>query len=105
MTSYENPIVRPVEGVVFRRLQTGKGGVLLKLDSGAYHSVNETGAVLWELMGLGRPLLDVTAEFLTFLDTHPPRLDDEVRGFFDQLKRRGMVEIDEAQDRDGPFGP
>lgn len=103
-TSAES-IVRPVEGVVFRRLQKGKGGVLLKLDSGAYHSLNESGAVLWELMAHGRPLLDLASEFRTLIDTHPARLGEEVREFFDQLNQRGLVDIEPLHDEAGPSGP
>jgi hypothetical protein len=98
-------IVRPVEGVVFRRLQEGKGGVLLKLDSGAYHSLNETGAVLWEMMARGRPLVDLASEFRSLVDTNPAELDDEVRDFFDQLSERGLVDIEPGHDDAGPSGP
>ena len=98
-------IVRPVEGVVFRRLQEGKGGVLLKLDSGAYHSLNETGAVLWEMMARGRPLVDLATEFRSLVDTSPAQLDDEVREFFDQLSERGLVDIEPGHDVAGPSGP
>ena len=105
MSSPVRSIVRPVEGVVFRRLQEGKGGVLLKLDSGAYHSLNETGAVLWELMALGRPLEDVTTEFRSLVDTRPVQLDDEIQDFFEQLNRRGLVDFQPRHDDAGPSGP
>jgi hypothetical protein len=105
MDTSAEAIVRPVEGVVFRRLQKGKGGVLLKLDSGAYHSLNETGAVLWELMARGRPLIDLASEFRTMIDTHPPGLAEEVREFFDQLNQRGLVDFEPPHDEAGPSGP
>lgn len=105
MDSSAEAIVRPVEGVVFRRLQKGKGGVLLKLDSGAYHSLNETGAVLWELMARGRPLIDLASEFRTLIDTQPAGLSEEVRDFFDQLNQRGLVDFEAPHDEAGPSGP
>lgn len=105
MVASAESIVRPVEGVVFRRLQKGKGGVLLKLDSGAYHSLNETGAVLWELMARGRPLTDLASEFRALIDTQPAGLSEEVRDFFDQLSQRGLVDFEPPHDGAGPSGP
>jgi hypothetical protein len=89
---------------VFRRLQRGKGGVLLKLETGAYHSLNETGALLWELMADGLTLDDVASKFRALLDDQPSEVEAEIHDFFDQLRRRGLVDIDVDQDS-GPSGP
>ncbi len=40
--------VRPVEGVLFRRL--GKDGVLLRLNSTTYFGLNEVAARFWEII-------------------------------------------------------
>lgn len=103
MADRVDSVVRPAAGVVFRRLQVGKGGVLLKLETGAYHSLNETGAFLWELMADGRNLDDVTAEFRSLVDEPPTELDVDVRDFFYQLNRRDLVDMDAPdQEATGP---
>jgi hypothetical protein len=38
------------ENVAFRRLAEGEGGVLLHLESGEYHGINEVGCLIWELV-------------------------------------------------------
>lgn len=106
MSGRVDTVVRPGSGVVFRRLQVGKGGVLLKLETGAYHSLNETGALLWELMADGRTLNDVTAEFRNAVDESPTELEVAVRDFFSQLNRRDLVEMAAPdQEATGPSGP
>jgi hypothetical protein len=40
--------------VVYRELAGEGGGVLLHLESGAYHGLNETGSLIWELLDGGR---------------------------------------------------
>lgn len=106
MSAKIKTVVSPAGDVVFRRLQAGKGGVLLKLETGAYHSLNESGALLWELMAAGRTLDDVTAEFRSLVDQSPTGLDVDVRDFFYQLKRRDLVDMDAIdQEPTGPLGP
>lgn len=85
--------VKPGAGVVFRRLSAGQGGVLLHLETGAYHGINETGAVLWELMGESAGLDAVVDAFLRRLEDAPAGASDEARGFFADLAARGLVEI------------
>lgn len=85
--------VRPAAGVVFRRLSPGQGGVLLHLETGAYHGINETGVALWELMGESAGLESVVDAFLRLLADPPTGAASEARGFFADLAARGLVEI------------
>jgi hypothetical protein len=89
----EDMIVRPEAGVVFRRLREGKGGVLLKLDTGDYHSLNETGAVLWELIAEGSTERDLAREFRGLVEDEPADLEKEIGEFVQQLHGRGLVSI------------
>jgi hypothetical protein len=88
--------VRPAAGVVFRRLSPGRGGVLLHLETGAYHGINETGVALWELMGESAGLDSVVDAFLRLLADPPAEAAAEARGFFADLAARGLVEITPA---------
>lgn len=92
----EDIVVKPEAGVVFRRLQRGKGGVLLKLDTGAYHSLNETGAVLWELMADGCSRGDLAKEFRGLVDDEPADLEKDIEEFVQQLRGRGLVSLSPA---------
>jgi hypothetical protein len=87
----EDMVVKPEAGVVFRRLREGKGGVLLKLDTGAYHSLNETGAVLWELMADGCTERDLAREFRGLFDDEPADLEKEIGEFVHELRGRGLI--------------
>ena len=88
-----NTRVNHGEGVVFRRLAPGEGGVLLRLDSGAYHGVNETGSLLWELVGEGTTLAGLKDDFRGRLDASPSDLDADVVGFVEDLRDRGLLEL------------
>jgi hypothetical protein len=76
--------------VVFRRLAGEDGGVLLHLDSGSYHGVNNTGSVIWELIDGERSRDDILGEMRArFPDA--PELEKELAEFLDGLLERGLI--------------
>jgi hypothetical protein len=77
--------------VVYRRLVGDEGGVLLHLETGQYHGVNEIGALVWELLDGERRLEDILAEVESRVDGAPPTLHDEVTLFLSQLRERNLV--------------
>lgn len=50
---------RHAEHVSWRRVESE--AVVLNLDTGVYHSLNETGALIWEKLGAGATVDDVKA--------------------------------------------
>lgn len=88
--------IRRNERAVFRRLETGAGGVLLHLDSGAYRHLNETGALIWGLLESGPSRSELLAGIRAVVTDPPPNLESEVDAFLLSLEERGLV------DRDGP---
>ena len=48
MTIGPSSTLQKNENVAFRRLAAGEGGVLLHLESGEYHGINEVGCLIWE---------------------------------------------------------
>jgi hypothetical protein len=87
----EGTVIRRNPRAVFRKLAEGAGGVLLHLDTAAYHSVNEVGALVWTLLDgsptFGALLLDLRGR----LEDVPPTFEEEIGGFLEDLGRRDLV--------------
>jgi Coenzyme PQQ synthesis protein D (PqqD) len=77
--------------VTFRRLAAGEGGVLLHLESGQYHGINEVGCLIWELLDGERTVGDVAVALRDGVDGGPDDLTGEVLGFLDSLRERDLV--------------
>jgi PqqD family protein of HPr-rel-A system len=77
--------------VVYRELAGEGGGVLLHLESGAYHGLNETGSLIWDLLDGTRGFDALVAELRKQLDDAPDDLDDEIERFLADLRERGLI--------------
>lgn len=87
------PLIRTNPRAVFRRMKEGTGGVVLDLESGEYRHVNETGAMIWELLEGGRTREDLLAELRRVVDDPPANMEAEVDAFLAALRERGLVEL------------
>ena len=88
--------IRPHLRVVFRKLGAGSGGVILHLGSAAYHGVNETGSLIWSLMGDGPTLGSLVQSVRLRLDDAPDDLAADVSEFVEGLATRGLVVLEPA---------
>lgn len=87
--------VKRAPQVVARELADGEGGVLLHLESGAYHGVNQVGLLIWELLDGERTVGDVIDEVRSRVAGAPPDLDRDVVEFLDRvLERRLALELE-----------
>lgn len=77
--------------VVYRDLADGQGGVLLHLDTGAYHAVNPTGSAIWHLIDGAREEPQIVAALRERLDDTPADLDREVADFLSDLRERDLL--------------
>jgi hypothetical protein len=77
--------------VVYRELAGEGGGVLLHLESGAYHGLNETGSLIWDLLDGTRGFDALVAELRKQLDDAPDDLDDEIERFLADLRERDLI--------------
>jgi len=77
--------------VAFRRLAAGEGGVLLHLESGEYHGINEVGCLIWELLDGERSVDDVAVALRDGVEDPPDDLVGEVIVFLDSLRVRELV--------------
>ena len=89
----------PNPRAVYRKLAEGSGGVVLHLDTAAYHGVNETGAFIWSKLEGGTRFGDLVATLGAEMQGAPPTLADEVSGFLADLAERNLISIE--MDRSG----
>ena len=78
--------------VAFRRLAAGEGGVLLHLESGEYHGINEVGCLIWELLDGERSVDEVAVALRDGVEDPPDDLAGEVIVFLDSLRVRNLVQ-------------
>ena len=78
--------------VAYQKLPGEEGAVLLHLDSGAYHGINETGAEIWSLIDGQRTTVDITVALRDRLEDPPADLEQEVQAFIDELRERRLLD-------------
>ena len=79
--------------VEYRSMGEGEGGVLLHLDTAAYHGLNEVGAVIWRLLEEPKPFDVLLRELRGELQEVPSRFEDEIRQFLSELAERDLILI------------
>jgi hypothetical protein len=80
--------------VEYRKLADGGGAVLLNLDTASYHGLNQTGSVIWETVGDGKPLGEVVPQVAALFDDAPPELAQEVTMFIEGLVERDLLRVE-----------
>jgi len=83
-------VIKKNPQVVYRAL-AGEGGVLLHLESGAYHGLNEVGTLIWGLLDEERTLEQLVAELRERLLDPPEDLRGEVERFLADLRERDLL--------------
>lgn len=86
-------MIRRNDRTAFRELTENEGGVLLHLDSGAYHGLNAMGTLIWNLIGEGTKLGDLVAAVRTELADAPADLPADVEAFVDDLVERDLLAL------------
>ena len=99
--SIEHAVVIRNPRVRFRRLSGDGGGVLLNLDTAAYHGLNETGTLIWECVGDGRSIDELTREVAARFDDAPPTLGAELADFVHDLVERDLLQLRDAASATG----
>ncbi|MGZ5384120.1 MAG: PqqD family protein [Acidimicrobiia bacterium] len=88
--------IRRNDRVVFRELAGDEGGVLLHLDSGAYHGLNAIGTVIWDLIGDGSSFGTLVDAVRARLTDAPDALEADVTAFIEDLVERDLLRLPEA---------
>jgi hypothetical protein len=84
--------LRRSDRAVFRELADGTG-VLLHLDSTAYHGINRIGALIWSLIEDGTTLQELTDEVRAAVLDPPDELADDVAEFVRDLLARDLIVV------------
>ena len=87
-------VVRRNPLVVSQRIAGEKAAVLLHLDTSAYHSLNEVGALIWDLMEQPMAVERLTDLLAARFSDAPPWLEADLREFLQQLADRTLVEVE-----------
>jgi hypothetical protein len=77
--------------VVYRALAADQGGVLLHLDTGAYHGLNALGAKIWQLIDAGATPTELAAGLRIVLDDQPPDIEGDLENFLASLHQRDLI--------------
>ena len=85
--------IRRNPDVVFRQLEEEQGGVLLHLESGEYHGLNDLGSLIWRLIENETTFANVVAGVRAETEDAPAEAEQEVSDFLDDLNRRNLVEL------------
>ena len=86
-------MIRPNPRSTFRELAEGSGGVLLHLDTAAYHGLNEIGVAIWSLIQPGITFGALVDALRSQITDAPAALDDDVATFLDDIRERDLVLI------------
>lgn len=76
--------------VEYRSLGDEEGGVLLHLDTAAYHGLNAVGALAWSLLD-GMTFEALLAELRQRLEGLPSTFEEEIAEFVGDLAERDLV--------------
>jgi hypothetical protein len=93
-TNRSEAVFRCNARVEFRALAE-EGGVLLHLDTGAYHGLDEVGSLIWELLD-GRTASEVVAQLCQRYEDAPPTLEEDTREFLARLVERDLIVSERA---------
>lgn len=85
--------IRRNPDVVFRQLEEEQGGVLLHLESGEYHGLNDLGSLIWRLIENETTFAQVVAGVRAETEDAPDEVEQDVSNFLDDLNRRNLVEL------------
>jgi Coenzyme PQQ synthesis protein D (PqqD) len=88
-----NTRIRRTPDVVFRPLEDEQGGLLLHMQSGEYHGLNELGSLIWGLMENETRFADLVDGVRAETEDAPTSVDEDVSRFVEDLNARDLVQL------------
>jgi hypothetical protein len=84
-------VIRRNPKVVYRELAGEGGGVLLHLDSGEYHGLDEVGSLIWSLLDGERDFEALVDDLRDGLEDPPEDLAEDTQRFLADLRERDLI--------------
>ena len=81
--------------VVAQQLAEPEGAVLLHLQTGAYHGLNQVGLIVWELIETEQRVADIVDGVRERVVDAPPQVGDDVHRFLEMAADRDLVIVTE----------
>src|SRR5919106_83988 len=84
-------VLRRNPRVEYRSLGDDEGGVLLHLDTAAYHGLNPVGALIWSLLEDGATFEALLVGLKRELKDTPDTFQEEIAEFLAELAERNLI--------------
>lgn len=84
------------KSAIYQEIQP-EGGVLLHVETGAYHRVNELGALIWGLLEQEPSRSELIAQVRSAVTDPPDCLQQDVDQFLHALSERGLIVVETDQ--------
>ena len=91
-------LVRRNAGVAARELREGEGAVLLHTQTGAYHRLNPTGALIWRLLEEPARLDDLERRLRNDLKEPGAGMTEDLAAYIADLAGRDLVHLEPSTD-------
>jgi hypothetical protein len=75
---------------------TGGEFVILSMESGRYHGLTDVASRVWALIQEGTTVAGIERAISEEYDVDPAEAGQDVRRFLEELRSRGLIEIDEV---------
>jgi hypothetical protein len=86
-------ILRRSPRVAYRELGADRGAVLLKLDTGAYHGIDQMGVLIWSLLETSPSFAELLPRLREELQNVPAAFESEIGEFLSDLRDRDLIEV------------
>jgi hypothetical protein len=94
---FKDATVKVPEHVVYRSFEAET--LLLNLETGQYHGLNETGGRMLELLKeTDGSVREATARLADEVSLAPEEIADDLASFCADLVERGLIEVDDVDD-------
>ncbi len=71
--------------------------VMMSIEGGNYHSLNETGSRIWDLLENSSTVGRIIDALKDEYETEPEVITREAYRFLEQLLERGIIQIDDSE--------
>ena len=71
--------------------------VMMSIEGGKYHSLNETGSRIWEILENPSTISKIIDVLKDEYDTEPEVITGEAYKFLEQLLERDVIQIDDSE--------